>query len=169
MYNLFVPFENIWLIDLNMGYHHILMRKKSIKYTSFLILNEQYEYTRMQFGLTNAPRCFQRIMVNILGKIPFVKIYLDDVLIHSEKISEHYNHVMKVCECLINAGMSINLDKCSFGKFKIEYLGHYITPHGYYLNIDEINLYKNKSSLKTKKQLQKLIGIFKFFDTSYLI
>ncbi|KAG0441049.1 Retrovirus-related Pol polyprotein from transposon opus [Dictyocoela muelleri] len=39
-------------IDLNMGYHQILMDENSQKFTSFVILNEQYEYLRMPFGLT---------------------------------------------------------------------------------------------------------------------
>ncbi|KAG0440307.1 Retrovirus-related Pol polyprotein from transposon 17.6 [Dictyocoela muelleri] len=150
-------------IDLNMGYHQIIMDENSRKYTSFIFLSEQYEYLRMPFGLANAPRTFQRAMQNILGHLDFVKIYLDDVLIHSKEIEEHHNHIMEVVRKLKESGMSINLDKSKFYKFKIEYLGHFITPLGYRPNLDKINIYKKIPLPKTLKQLQKLIGIINWF------
>ncbi|KAG0433956.1 Retrovirus-related Pol polyprotein from transposon 17.6, partial [Dictyocoela muelleri] len=150
-------------IDLNMGYHQIVMEKESRKFTSFIILNEQYEYVRMPFGLTNAPRTFQRVMQNILGNLDFVKIYLDDVLIHSINIEEHENQIKEVIKKLSKAGLSINLTKSDFYKTKIEYLGHYITPLGYYPKLEKIELYKRITLPKTKKKLQKLIGIINWF------
>jgi len=53
-------------IDLESGFHQILMKDTDIKKTSFSINNEKYEFLRMPFGLTNAPRIFQRAMDDIL-------------------------------------------------------------------------------------------------------
>ncbi|KAG0425353.1 Retrovirus-related Pol polyprotein from transposon [Dictyocoela muelleri] len=92
-----------------MGYHQIEMDNTSIKYTSFIILIEQYEYLRMPFGLNNAPRSFQRTMLSILGDLKYVKVYLDDVLVHTKKDENHKNHVIEVIKRLNDAGMTINL------------------------------------------------------------
>jgi len=54
------------MIDLESGFHQILMKKPDIEKTSFSIKNGKYEFLRMLFGITNAPRIFQRAMDIIL-------------------------------------------------------------------------------------------------------
>jgi len=52
-------------IDLESGFHQILMKEADIENTSFSINNGKYEFLRMPFRLTNAPRIFQRAMDDI--------------------------------------------------------------------------------------------------------
>jgi len=42
-------------LDLKDGFHHVYIDKDSIKYTAFITSFDQFEYTRMPFGLKNAP------------------------------------------------------------------------------------------------------------------
>jgi len=53
-------------IDLESGFHQILMKETDIEKTTFSINNRKYEFLRMPFGLTNASRIFQRAMDDIL-------------------------------------------------------------------------------------------------------
>jgi len=53
-------------IDLESGFHQILKKETDIEKTSFSINNGKYEFLRMPFGLTYAPRMFQRAMDDIL-------------------------------------------------------------------------------------------------------
>ncbi|XP_058811110.1 uncharacterized protein LOC131676002 [Topomyia yanbarensis] len=59
------------------------MREKDIEKTAFAINNGKYEFTRMPFGLKNAPAIFQRAIDDVLrdhiGKICYV--YIDDVIL----------------------------------------------------------------------------------------
>lgn len=70
-------------LDLASGFHQIEMNPKHAQKTAFTVENGHYEFTRMPFGLKNAPSTFQRVMDNILkdlvGKICLV--YLDDIII----------------------------------------------------------------------------------------
>ena len=70
-------------------------------------------------------------MDRIFRGLPFVFIYLDDVLIASRTRKLHIEHLWVVLELLVQKGLVLNLDKCSFVlQHKIEYLGHKITVDG---------------------------------------
>ena len=45
----------------------------------------------MPIGLTIAPSTFQKVMQNVLGDLTmkFVKVYLDDIIIHSPEVCSH--------------------------------------------------------------------------------
>ena len=53
-------------------------------------------------------------MSMIFKDLNFVKVYMDDILIHSNSITEHKNHVISVLETLINNNISINFEKTIF-------------------------------------------------------
>ncbi|KAG0442269.1 Retrovirus-related Pol polyprotein from transposon [Dictyocoela muelleri] len=109
-------------LDLNLGFYQFQMDDESIKYTAFSILNNHYEFLRMPFGLSNAPRSFQRAMNNVLGHLSFVRLYLDRVLVFSKTLEEHLEHIEVACTTLLDAGFTLNIGKCNFMKKEIEYL-----------------------------------------------
>jgi hypothetical protein len=71
-----------------------------------------------------SPDIFQRIMYELLGDIPNVQVYLDDILITFEE----YAAIMEqVLERLQKSNFRANLRKCYLGESKIDYLGYEIT------------------------------------------
>ena len=71
---------------------------------------------------------FQRLMDRIFRGLPFVFIYLDDVLVASRTRKLHIEHLRVVLKLLVQNGLVLN--KCSFVQHKIEYLGHKIIVDG---------------------------------------
>ena len=61
----------------------------------------------MPFGLTNAPVAFQRFMNDIFSDLldVCVVIYLNDILIYSNDMSEHHWHVKEVLKHLRKDGL----------------------------------------------------------------
>ena len=49
----------------------------------------------MPFGLTNAPASFQRLMNRVFKEEMniFVLVYLDDILVFSNSLEEHWEHL----------------------------------------------------------------------------
>ncbi len=97
-------------LDLKSGYWQILMHEDSIEKTAFSTPDGHYEFLRVPFGLKNAPADFSRIMNIVLGNLPFVEIYLDDITVHSKTFKEHIKNIKIVKKRLKEANLKINPD-----------------------------------------------------------
>ncbi|KAG0437728.1 Retrovirus-related Pol polyprotein from transposon gypsy [Dictyocoela muelleri] len=84
----------------------------------------------MPFGLTNAPRTFQRVMNHLIGNFEYVKIFLDDILIHSKDDELHARHLNKIMDILRSNNVAIFFEKSRFFKNKVTYLYHVIDKDG---------------------------------------
>lgn len=87
-------------------------------------------FKRMPFGLSNAPMTFQRAIDHILGKLGYVKVFIDDILIQSKDETQHFVHLKTVLEILQKNVLSINFDKIKFFLSEVCFLGHVISPKG---------------------------------------
>ncbi len=146
-------------LDLQQGYHQILLDPKSIKFTSFIIANDQYEFVRLPFGLKNAPMEFQRAMNQLFGEMDFVKAYLDDIIIFSSSLEDHSIHVKKVFETIKTHELAINFEKSKFFLTELSYLGHMISQKGIRPDPSRLKHYDELNSPKNVKDLQAIIGL----------
>ena len=88
-------------MDFKSGFWQVCMAPESQQYTAFTVGNLGfYEFTRMPFGLCNAPTTFQRLMQNMLGELnlTYCIIYLDDVIVYGPTEEEHLEHLRIVLE-----------------------------------------------------------------------
>ena len=112
-------------LDLAQGYHQIAMADDSVEKTAFCTNIGQWEYLVMPFGLCNAPSTFQRLMNTVFEKElnSFILVYLDDILVYSRSIGEHWAHLRCAFDRLRRAKLYARLHKCEFLKDKVDYLG----------------------------------------------
>lgn len=115
-------------IDLESGFHQILIREKDREKTAFSINHAKFHFVRMPFGLKNAPSIFQRCVNDILREYigKFAYVYIDDVLIFSNTAEEHMQHISVIFQALHDANMKVSDEKSHFFKPEIEFLGHII-------------------------------------------
>ena len=119
-------------LDLASGYHQIAMEETSIQKTAFCMNRGHFEFLVMPFGLTNAPATFQRLMNKVFaGNLDkFIAVYLDDILIFSRNLDEHWEHLRWALDQLRKAKLYGRLHKCEFLKDQVEYLGFEVGPRG---------------------------------------
>ena len=127
-------------LDLAQGYHQIAMTDDSIEKTSFCTNLGQWEYLVMPFGLCNAPSTFQRLMNTIFEREinSFILIYLDDILIYSCSIEEHWDHLRIALDRLRRAKLYGRLHKCEFLKDKVDYLGFEVSQDGIHASPEKV-------------------------------
>ena len=116
-----------WLpkIDLKKCFYQVPVQKECQHKTSFCMPWGKYAFTRMPFGLKNAPATFQRCMDKVLeGQAGFSSTYIDDVLIFSNTWEEHVEHTRGVLGALGQAGMTANSAKCEWDATALTYLGY---------------------------------------------
>ena len=85
-------------LDLQSGYWQLPVSPEDREKTAFCPGPGMglFQFCRMPFGLTGAPSSFQRVMDKVLRGLPFVTIYLDDILIHSKNAESHKKHLRAV-------------------------------------------------------------------------
>jgi len=89
-----------------------------------------YEFCRMPFGLTGAPSSFQPLMDKTLQGLPYVTISLDDILVHSDCVETHAEHMRVVFRRIRDAGLTLTGAKCHIGLSSVRYLGYVFSANG---------------------------------------
>uniref|UniRef100_A0A8R7Q9C6 Reverse transcriptase domain-containing protein n=1 Tax=Triticum urartu TaxID=4572 RepID=A0A8R7Q9C6_TRIUA len=119
-------------IDLRSGYHQIRMLPEDEHKTAFKTHSGHYQFRVMPFGLTNAPSIFQCIMNWIFAAYnrKFVIVFMDDILIFSETLEEHLEHLRIVFQTLREHQSFAKSTKCTFAQQQLDYLGHIISDKG---------------------------------------
>ena len=146
-------------LDLQSGYHQIRIADADTHKTAFVTPKGLYEYRVMPFGLCNAPSAFQRQMNKMLGHLPFVVVYLDDILVFSKDSSEHQEHLRKVLDILREQHFFAKLSKCSFLQESTKFLGYVVNAEGIMMDPDKVESILNWPKLRTPSEIRSFLGL----------
>ncbi|XP_063994529.1 uncharacterized protein LOC135172231 [Diachasmimorpha longicaudata] len=151
--------------DLASGFHQIPIHPNDTHKTAFSTPYQHYEFTRMPFGLKNAPPTFQRMMDKVLiglqGKELFV--YMDDIVIYSQTLEEHVRKFQNLSERLRKAGLQLEPDKCHFLKKEINYLGHIISSDGVRPEPKKLTAVQNFPRPTNQKNIRQFLGLTGYY------
>jgi len=126
-------------LDLRSAYSQVRIYKPDVPKTAFVTPFEHFEYLVVPFGLTNAPSTFQTLMNSLLGHLPFVCVYLADILIFSKDEKQHLEHLRQVLSILRQNTLIAKLGKCKFFQSSVEFLGHFISHDGVRPSPDKVS------------------------------
>jgi cleavage and polyadenylation specificity factor subunit 1 len=102
-------------------------------------------------------------MDGILREVPFVFVYLDDILVASTSETERLDHLRTVFNLLSKNGMVINKSKCLFGVSELDYLGHHVTTNGIQPMMDRVSAINEFPVPTDKTSLQRFLGMINYY------
>ena len=119
----------------------------------------------MPFGLTNAPVAFQQFINNIFSDLLdiYVMIYLDNILIYSNNMSEHHWYIKEVLNYLYKTGLYTKAEKCEFHSKSVEYLGYILSPSGLTISDNKVKIIQDWPEPKKVKNIQSFLGFANFY------
>jgi len=92
-----------------------------------------------------------------------VVIYLDDILIYLNNMSEHHWHVKEVLKRLHKAGLYAKVEKCEFHSESVEYLGYILSSSGLTMSDDKVKIIQDWPEPKKVKDIQSFLGFANFY------
>lgn len=104
------------VLDLKSDYYQIEVEEADKPKTAFVCPMGFWEFNRMPQGVTNAPSTFQRLMKRCMGEMNLkeVLVFLDDTIVFSKTLEEHEVRLMKVLTRLLEFGLKLSPEKCTF-------------------------------------------------------
>ena len=94
----------------------------------------------------------------------FVVVYFDDILIFNRTWVEHMCHIQQVLSTLRQHKLYANLEKCSFGMNKVQYLSYIVDENGVHVDPAKIQVICDWPTPTTLTELQSFLGLANFYQ-----
>ena len=119
----------------------------------------------MPFGLCNAPATFQRLMNQVFATEinQFILVYLDDILIFSESVEEHWEHLRMALGRLREARLYGRVHKCEFLKTRVEYLGYEVSEKGIHASPEKVKAVVNWPRPQSVHDVRSFLGFASYY------
>ena len=152
------------VIDLSHAYEQVELTEDS---KMLMVLNTHmglYKVNRLTYGPSCAVAIFQNIMEGLIGNVPHTGIYLDDVIITGKTQEEHDQNVNEVLKRLNDANLRLKLQKCSFGKDEVQYLGFKVSAEGIAPLTDKLRALVEAPAPENESELRSLLGMVQYYS-----
>lgn len=150
-------------LDLFSGYWQVRMAAHCKEKTTFVCRYGTFQFEVMPFGLMNAPSTFQRMMDGIFRGLPFLRVYLDDVVVFSNSLSSHADHLLQVFGLIADNGLKLKIAKCAFAQSQTRLLGHVISGAGIKVDPEKITIILNTPELRNVTELRSFLGLAGYY------
>lgn len=152
-------------LDIKDAFHQIELAESSRFITTFITKRGLMRYTRLMFGINNAPELFQKTMDKILAGCKGVLVYLDDILVHGKDKTEHDIHLQAVLERLKQFDVMLNKEKLEIGKSSVKFVGHVISADGIRPAIDKLEAIRKCRKPESPEEIRSFLGLVTYLGS----
>jgi transposase InsO family protein len=97
---------------------------------AFTFEGVQYVFVGAPYGVKIMSNTFQRNVQALFADMPFVRVYIDNVVIASRNWQEHVKHVRLVIERMNTLNIKLNAKKLKIGRRSLRILGREVSADG---------------------------------------
>lgn len=151
-------------IDLANAFHQIPLSNEAKELTTINTPYGLYQYQRLPFGIHASPAIFQSVINQILGNLPGVKAYQDDIIVYAHSQYEHNQRLLRLLQVLQKYNVRINAQKSEFSVSSLKYLGYILDSKGISADQERIKAFAQAPRPETPKELQSLLGFAQFYS-----
>lgn len=142
------------------------MHPESTEKTALVTQDGQWEWLVMPMGFTNAWSSFQQMMNQLIGDLPFGKVSMDDIIVHSHTLQDHMEHLRTVMICMHEHRFYVKLWKCKFLQERMTFLGHEINAEGMHIAKFKVEAVQQGLKLHTISDVRSFLELVQFFSRS---
>ncbi|XP_053698782.1 uncharacterized protein K02A2.6-like [Sabethes cyaneus] len=146
-------------IDLVKAFHQIELAPNSRNITTFVTPDAYYRYKRLMFGMSVAAEVFQRCIERVLKGLKGVKVFIDDMLVYGSSQKEHDINLQAVLNRLKEQGLTINEEKCEFGKRSVVFMGHTLSENGILPTEEKVSAIQSFRRPQNATELRSFLGL----------
>ncbi|XP_035900492.1 uncharacterized protein K02A2.6-like [Anopheles stephensi] len=117
-------------IDLAEAFLQVEVCEKSRELLTINTHKGLYRFNRLPPGVKTAPGAFQQIVDSMLSGLEGVAGYMDDIIVGGADVKSHLKNLQAVLSRIEEFGFKLRVEKCSFLKPQIRYLGHLLDGQG---------------------------------------
>jgi hypothetical protein len=157
--------RKVWsTIDFTDSFFQTRLHPDSIPYTAVSTLLGLYEWMVMPQGLRNAPAVQQRRVTAALRELirKICHVHLDDIVIWSNTVEEHIEHVRLVFDALKRNSLYCNVKKTKLFCHEINFLGHHISERGIEPDKSKIERILNWPKPKSSTNVRAFLGLVRY-------
>ncbi|RDY13901.1 Retrovirus-related Pol polyprotein from transposon 17.6, partial [Mucuna pruriens] len=152
-------------LDRFSGYMKIHIAPEDQHKTTFTCPFGTFAYTRMPFGLCNAPSTFQRCMTSIFSDLlqDCMKVFMDDFTVYADSFEACLSNLSKVLKRCIDTNLVLNFEKCHFMVAEGIVLGHLVDKS----KIDVITSLPNPAFMLEVRSFLGHVGFYRRFIQNF--
>ena len=149
--------------DMLKGYWQVPLTQRACKISAFVTPSGLYQYKIMPFGMKNALATFPRMVNKLVRDIDGCEGYIDDVFIYSNNWLDQVRQIIRFCQIMREAKLTINLMKSKFGKASVKYLGHIVGQGQVRPSDAKIQTIAKFSIPTSQKELARFLGMAGYY------
>jgi len=152
---------SLYQIDLQHAYHLVWITAGDKWKTAFQTQYRSFEWLVMPKGLTNAPTALQWFMNDVFVDMIDLQVivYLDNILVYSDYLTEHTSHVWEGgfvdFTLMAFSPMQTKQVPCHF----LQYLGYMLSPKGLTMASNKFQLSKTGPNLAMSRTFNPSLGL----------
>jgi hypothetical protein len=153
-------------LDVQWGFNKVRIKEGDEWKAAFQTNRGMFKPLVMFFGLTNSPTTFQTMMNDIFMDMILegvVIVYLDDILIFTKDLDEHWRITHRVLRRLAEHQLYLQPKKCEFEKTRIEYLGLIISENQVEMDLVKVAGVADWLEPSNKQEVQSFLSFANFY------